>query len=238
MGLPLHFDPGTKYSYSNYGFMLLARVVERVAGEPYEEFVRRNVFAPMGIRRAALGRDAYDDAFPGEVRYYEVPRMILEFPLIPGARRLLPRPYANFELLAGDGCGQWIASPIDLVRFIAAVEGSRSPAFLKPATFELFLERPQPFVSEDPTGGSWYGLGTVAGVRGNGRSWTHAGAYPGSLAVYQSFGNGVAYAIALNAWPPDITGALTDVGRLVGDFCLNQPSWPSHDLFPTYYPEN
>ena len=39
-GLPLDFDPGTKYVYSNFGYAILGRVIERSSGMPYEEYVR------------------------------------------------------------------------------------------------------------------------------------------------------------------------------------------------------
>ena len=44
------FAPGEKFSYSNTGFNLLALLVERVSGVPYEEFLRQNVFEPAGMR--------------------------------------------------------------------------------------------------------------------------------------------------------------------------------------------
>jgi N-acyl-D-amino-acid deacylase len=238
MSQPLDFDPGQRYSYSNYGFMTLARVVERLAGQPYGSFVQQHVFAPMGIRRAALGGAFPEGRLPGEVRYYELPRPIFELSLIPGVHRLLPRPYANFGVLAADGCGQWVASPIDLVRFVSTVEGGRSPAFLKPATFDLMLERPDPFVSQDSTGASWYALGTGASTWGAGRSWQHSGAYYGNFTTYVSFGNGIVFAAAFNAWPANYDGFLADVYDILTDFCLSQQNWPAHDLFPNYYPEN
>ncbi|MDB5095058.1 MAG: beta-lactamase, partial [Candidatus Eremiobacteraeota bacterium] len=49
MGQPLAFDPGTKYLYSNLGYNILGRVIERVSGSPYEAFCQREVLAPAGI---------------------------------------------------------------------------------------------------------------------------------------------------------------------------------------------
>ena len=121
LGLPLDFDPGTKYSYSNYGFTALARVVERVTGQKYEDAVRRQVLAPMGIRRMAVGQTLLEDRLPGEVRYYDVPCAPLVLSLVANVRHLVP-PYANFELEAGDGSGRWIGSAVDLARFVARVE--------------------------------------------------------------------------------------------------------------------
>ncbi len=50
----LDFDPGTRYSYSNTGFVLAGRVVERIAGEPFAAFLQRRIFAPVGMERSSF----------------------------------------------------------------------------------------------------------------------------------------------------------------------------------------
>lgn len=46
---PLDFEPGTKWAYSNAGIDTLGRVVEVVAGEPFESFVTRRIFQPLSM---------------------------------------------------------------------------------------------------------------------------------------------------------------------------------------------
>jgi CubicO group peptidase (beta-lactamase class C family) len=46
---PLDFDPGTKWAYSNSGYYLLGWIVERASGQSYEDFLRRNIFVPLGM---------------------------------------------------------------------------------------------------------------------------------------------------------------------------------------------
>ena len=46
---PLHHAPGDKFLYSNSGYTLLAAVVEKVSGQPYEVFLRENLFKPAGM---------------------------------------------------------------------------------------------------------------------------------------------------------------------------------------------
>ncbi len=46
---PVRFEPGTRMEYSNYGFILLGRLIELVSGEPYESYVREHVFIPAGM---------------------------------------------------------------------------------------------------------------------------------------------------------------------------------------------
>lgn len=49
-GRPLDFAPGSRWSYSNTGYLLLGRVIEVVSGEPYGDYVRRHLLAPLDMR--------------------------------------------------------------------------------------------------------------------------------------------------------------------------------------------
>jgi D-alanyl-D-alanine carboxypeptidase len=46
---PVAFEPGSRMEYSNYGFILLGRIIELVSGEPYEKYVREHVYLPAGM---------------------------------------------------------------------------------------------------------------------------------------------------------------------------------------------
>ncbi len=46
---PVAFEPGTRMEYSNYGFILLGRIVELVTGESYQDYVREHIFRPSGM---------------------------------------------------------------------------------------------------------------------------------------------------------------------------------------------
>lgn len=48
--LPFDFEPGEKFLYNNSGFFLLGVVVEKAAGMPYGEFLRKKIFEPAGMR--------------------------------------------------------------------------------------------------------------------------------------------------------------------------------------------
>jgi D-alanyl-D-alanine carboxypeptidase len=43
------FEPGSRWDYSNYGFILLGRVVEKVSGQDYYQYVREHIFKPAGM---------------------------------------------------------------------------------------------------------------------------------------------------------------------------------------------
>lgn len=46
---PLDFTPGEKYSYSNSGYILLGYIIERASGKTYQDFLRENIFGPLGM---------------------------------------------------------------------------------------------------------------------------------------------------------------------------------------------
>jgi CubicO group peptidase (beta-lactamase class C family) len=50
----LDFEPGTRWSYSNTGFIILGRVVERVSGESFGSFLNRRIFQPVGMRHTTF----------------------------------------------------------------------------------------------------------------------------------------------------------------------------------------
>ena len=46
----LAFEPGSRWEYSNYGFLLLGMVIEKVSGQDYYEYVREHVYKPAGMK--------------------------------------------------------------------------------------------------------------------------------------------------------------------------------------------
>ena len=53
-GIPFSNAPGVAYEYSNYGFMILGRVVSRASGMPYEQFVTARILKPLGMASTTL----------------------------------------------------------------------------------------------------------------------------------------------------------------------------------------
>src|SRR5262245_43362616 len=61
-GLPLDFNPGEKYVYSNFGYAILGRVIERLSGMAYEDYVRARVMQTVGAIRTRMGKTCMRDA--------------------------------------------------------------------------------------------------------------------------------------------------------------------------------
>jgi len=51
----LAFKPGSRYSYSNPAFIYLARIIEQLSGDPWESYVQKNIFNPLGLTRSYFG---------------------------------------------------------------------------------------------------------------------------------------------------------------------------------------
>ncbi|MGB7210990.1 MAG: serine hydrolase domain-containing protein [Gemmatimonadales bacterium] len=68
----VHFKPGTKYSYSNPGFIYLARIVQLITGDPFETYLQKNIWTPLGLTHSYFGTTPYWLAADRSNNYYVV----------------------------------------------------------------------------------------------------------------------------------------------------------------------
>ncbi len=54
--MKLAFAPGERYQYSNPGFVYAARIIEAISGDPWQAYIQKNLFAPLGIVTSYFGR--------------------------------------------------------------------------------------------------------------------------------------------------------------------------------------
>jgi N-acyl-D-amino-acid deacylase len=236
LGQHLDFNPGTRYAYSNFGYCVLGRVIERITGQSYEAFVKEKVMAPIGITRMRIGATLDGRQAPGEVRYY-LPDNALETSLFPGTDRLVPQPYGGFNLEAMDSNGAWIASAVDLVRFAAALgEPDKCPC-LNPRTVTLMYEPPAPPAGRRSSGqleSDYYGCGweVTSKKRIPKATYWHSGCLPGTSTWLVRRGDGVTWALLFN----QRTGG---AGERMIDSGLNRAAnrisdWPTGNLFDQF----
>lgn len=186
-GLPLDHRPGTTFAYSNYGYLLLGRVIERVAGMSYGDYVRDAILDPLGLAMR-LGRTA--TRADGEVSYRSSRRGVT---VLDGSCALVPEPYGAFNLENMDSHGGWLASAVDLVRFAAVFDGSTS--VLSAESIAEAFAVPETGVNED---GWYYGCGwQVRPVPGGLNTW-HTGRLAGSYALLVRRFDGLCWAALFN----------------------------------------
>ena len=112
----LRFKPGTRYSYSNPGFIYLARVIEAITNDPWAVYVQKNIFAPLGMTRSYFGRTPYHLA-QDRSHGYEIARA-------PSGRDTLIDYGADFDPGITIPNGGWNAPLDDLTRYLAFLTGA------------------------------------------------------------------------------------------------------------------
>lgn len=116
MGKPLQFEPGARSAYSNFGYCVLGRVVEKVSGQAYMDYVQKEITAPLGITTLELGRTLPRDRNPREPYYTdaEMGPSVVE----PLNKTPVPEPDGTFCMESMDSHGGLICSAPDFARFL------------------------------------------------------------------------------------------------------------------------
>src|SRR4051812_33925899 len=150
---PLLFEPGTKFRFSSYGWILVSAAVESAAeDEPFLTFMNKKVFAPLGM----------DHTVPDSTSQPIANRATAYFPRFAAEPRYGPELMRDLDYSCYSGSSVYLSTPSDLVRFAMAID---SGTLLKPATVQLLRTSLQLSTGEE-TG---YGLGwdletpTIAG---------------------------------------------------------------------------
>jgi CubicO group peptidase (beta-lactamase class C family) len=158
---PLDFEPGSRYSYSNTGYLILGRVVEKVGGLAFGEFLSRRILKPLGLIHTAYEPDPGSPACA---------RGHMSFWL--GAPEIVPLEGKGWVAAAG----ALFSTPTDLAAWDLALVGGK---VLKPESFKL-MTAPRRL---NDGGVSNYGCGLALGERGGTAFLTHNGAVNGFYAL-------------------------------------------------------
>ena len=232
---PLDFDPGTRYAYSNFGYCVLGRVIEKVSGQSYGQFVQEKILRPIGLKEMRLGATLDERQAPGEVRYYTSGDGTASS-VFPGLEKV-PWPYGGFHLEAMDAHGGWLASVLDLARFAAALDDPPPSPLLKPATLATMYAPPPAPVSRQADGAleaSYYGCGwsvRPTGQIGKANYW-HNGSLPGTNTLLVRRSDGLSWAALFNqrSEDPQLPDGAIDAALHRAAAAVR--TWPDVNLFP------
>jgi CubicO group peptidase (beta-lactamase class C family) len=196
--LPLARPPGAAFLYSNFGYCLLGRVVEKLSGLSYEAFVRTAVLRPAGIDMEIAG-NTLAERRRAEVRYHPEGN---ENPYALNVRRM-------------DAPGGWLARPSVLALFACHADGLARPALLRP-----------PSVASMTTPSS-ANAGYAKGWRVNRRNtWWHAGSLAGTEAIMVRTSGGLSWAALANTRRRH-TPFAAELDALVWTMVAKVPAWRS-----------
>jgi CubicO group peptidase (beta-lactamase class C family) len=238
LGQSLDFDPGTRYAYSNFGYCVLGRIIEKVTGQPYADYMREKILAPAGIKRMRIGATLASRQAEGEVRYY-TPDDGTAQSVFPGTTDKVPWPYGGFYLEAMDAHGAWIASAVDLARFAAALDDPQHSPLLKAESFRAMSAPPDAPVARSQDGAveaSYYGCGwSVRPVKGPGKAnYWHTGSLPGTRTLLVRRWDGLSWAVLFNQRTDGPTLSDNEIDPALHRAAAAVTEWPRHDLFERY----
>jgi N-acyl-D-amino-acid deacylase len=231
-GMPFDFNPGEKFAYSNFGFVILGRVIERLSGMKYEDFVRSRVLLPVGASRTRQGKSRMSNALPEEVKYY-LPGMSVNAPLVPSVfpgEGAVPLNYGGFYLEAKDAEGAWVSSTVDLLRFVNGVDGRATPPDI--LSSQTIAQMTSNGVTVCPDGTCYYSGGWFIRPVQDGATWWHGGDLPGTKTILVRSYYNVTWVALFNA------GTSADVAGELDTALWNAlhgiTSFPANDLFSTF----
>ena len=216
----LDFTPGSKYEYSNFGFCVLGRVIEKITGQTYENYVTNTILFPLGISDMKLGYNLSANQLPHEVNYYDFPGAPYAYSIYDNSTQV-PWPYGGFNLEAMDAHGGWVSSGEELLKLFCGIDRFETrPDILTTATIDTMTK---PSVKNRN-----YACGISVNTNNN---WWHYGSLPGTTAGFVRNGNRqVNWAILFST--RDENGNInTAMDNLVFNVLPSITSWPDFDLF-------
>ena len=198
--------PGSVYAYSNFGYCLLGRVVERRTGQAYADAVHSLVFDPVGVRGMTIAGNTKNDRQADEVQYVGDG----------------DDPY-DMDVARMDAHGGWVGSAIGMVRFGIHVSGDGAKlALLDPAQVRSMMSGSV----ANPAYAHGWGV-SPSGVR------NHFGGLKGTTTALETDpATNTTWAVLVNTRPS--TQAARDA--LQSDLLtmmrgIAGVAWPDHDFF-------
>ncbi|HQY31422.1 MAG TPA: serine hydrolase, partial [Thermomicrobiales bacterium] len=167
--------PGTVMAYSNFGYCLLGRIIERATGMSYEAYVANNTLAQCGISDMQIAGDSLGERAADEVVY-------------DGTNSTIGNPY-GIPVRRMDSHGGWIATATDLLRFLVHTDGLDNPT-------DIIRTDSVTTMTTGSAANAGYGRGW--GVNGAGTEWGHTGRLGGTESVVSRRSDGICYAVIAN----------------------------------------
>ncbi len=186
--LPLQSPPGTTFAYSNFGYCLLGRVIEKITGKPYADYVQSAILSPCGITDMRIAGNTLQDRATNEVTYFAQGQEYYDDPYQLNVHRM-------------DSHGGWIATPTDLVKFATHVDGfDPSRNILQPETIRKMVT--------PTTANPRYASGWNVNSAGH---WWHLGDLGGTTALLVRTSTRFSWAALVNTRRENSDDALDDL---------------------------
>lgn len=184
----LRFIPGSWQRYSNFGYLLLSDIIEKVSGKPYEQFIKEEVLKPAGCYDMHIAGNYYEDRRSNEVRYYTHNgdgKFIEEYN---DSGRMVERCYGGNNIPLLSGAGAWCGSPAEISRLVASIDGDpRIPDIISRNSFLQMTE----YLDTETFSLGWNDTNPAKG-------WSRTGTLSGTSALVKHFPDGECWILITN----------------------------------------
>ncbi len=213
----LHFTPGTFSSYSNFGYGILGEVIAKTTGMPYEDYVKSEVLAPLGIYDMQIGFSKKSEQLPLETYYYEADTSHVAFDYM-GGTEMVRRAYGGSDIQTLGAAGGWIANATDLLKLVLTIDGFQNvPDQLSPMLIETMVESPN-------------GFGPLGWRTTIGDAWYRSGTLAATSAMIARLPNGINYVVLLNCSNYRGPELATLIRKVMDKVIMSVKIWPQDDL--------
>jgi CubicO group peptidase (beta-lactamase class C family) len=200
--MPLTSVPGQTYAYSNFGYVILGRVIEKLAGQPYAQYIQDNILKRCGITGMQMAKNGLAGRVANEVKYYST------------------GPYDPYkrDVVRLDSCGGWIGTPSDLTAFFIHIDGFKD-------TDQLLSDDTLRVMTTPSAANPRYAKGLFIDRREGRDNWWHSGLLDGTTTVSVRTGGDFCWSAFTNAGggaPNDFTRGL---GALMWSMARAVPGW-------------
>lgn len=184
----LRFIPGSWQRYSNFGYLLLSDIIEKVSGKPYEQFIKEEVLRPAGCYDIHIAGNYYEDRRSNEVRYYTHDgdgKFIEEYN---DSGRMVERCYGGNNIPLLSGAGAWCGSPAEISRLVASIDGD--PLVPDIISRNSFLQMTE-YLDTETFSLGWNDTNPAKG-------WSRTGTLSGTSALVKHFPDGECWILITN----------------------------------------
>ncbi len=214
----LRYQPGGNFDYSNLGYIILGKIIEKVSGQGYEEYVQKSILHPVGCYDMFVGRSFERNRAPQEVHYYEV-KEADEVEAHDGSGVMCMKSSGGNNIALLGSAGGWVSSSVEMLKFVASIDDCPlRKSILSSESIEIMTTTTRQKRAIGWASTSKYG-------------WLRSGSMAGTSALIKKQSDGYTWVFIANssAWiGPNISKYISSrITRAIS----RVEEWPERDMF-------
>jgi CubicO group peptidase (beta-lactamase class C family) len=190
---------GSSFAYSNFGYCVLGRVIEKLTGQSYEKYIKDKLLKRCGIVDMQIGGNTLSDRAANEVKYHR--------------QQTWGDPY-GMNVARMDSHGGWIATPSDLTTFFTHIDGFKD-------TDQLLRDETLRTMSTASAANPRYAKGLFVNSQNN---WWHTGLLPGTETISVRTNTDFCWSAFTNT-RSNLPGMTSSLDKLVWHMVRCVPDW-------------